>query len=195
MVGKELLTEFQQDKFRYFFYHVLDLNTDHVISKEDFIKLNKRIKHYMDWSVNTIQFLALQVWWTELHWTWHPINRTLIGQLSSTNHHTKNIKINKCWMKFESLYEFKISLALPTKTNKTSLTNDKSHFLKSLSLSFIGCHVHSDRPWLQVVLKVIIKVYKLWQTSYLVPLKIWIIKFCTGSSWIVSWLLPLHLFR
>ena len=59
--GKDLLTEFQQDKFRYFFYHVLDLNSDHVISKEDFIKLNKRIKHYMDWSVNTIQFLALQV--------------------------------------------------------------------------------------------------------------------------------------
>ena len=61
IVGKELLTDFQQDKFKYFFYHVLDLNTDHVISKEDFDKLNKRIKHYMDWSVNTIQFLALQV--------------------------------------------------------------------------------------------------------------------------------------
>ena len=39
--GRELLTDFQRDKFRYFFYHVLDLNTDHVISKEDFIKLNK----------------------------------------------------------------------------------------------------------------------------------------------------------
>ena len=61
VVGRELLTDFQQDKFRYFFYHVLDLNSDHVISKEDFVKLNKRIKHYMDWSVNTIQFLALQV--------------------------------------------------------------------------------------------------------------------------------------
>ena len=61
VVGKDLLTDFQQDKFRYFFYHVLDLNSDHVISKEDFVKLNKRIKHYMDWSVNTIQFLALQV--------------------------------------------------------------------------------------------------------------------------------------
>ena len=36
-----MLTDFQRDKFRYFFYHVLDLNTDHVISKEDFIKLNK----------------------------------------------------------------------------------------------------------------------------------------------------------
>jgi len=54
------LTNFQQDKFKYFFYHVLDLNSDHVISSEDFIKLNKRIKHYMDWSINTIQFLALQ---------------------------------------------------------------------------------------------------------------------------------------
>ena len=59
--GKDLLTDFQQDKFKYFFYHVLDLNTDHVISKEDFVKLNQRIKHYMDWSVNTNKFLALQV--------------------------------------------------------------------------------------------------------------------------------------
>ena len=60
VVGKDLLTDFQQDKFKYFFYHVLDLNTDHVISMEDFVKLNKRIRHYMDWSVNTIQFLALK---------------------------------------------------------------------------------------------------------------------------------------
>ena len=60
IVGKDLLTEFQKDKFKYFFYHVLDLNTDHVISIEDFLKLNDRIKHYMDWSVNTLQFLALK---------------------------------------------------------------------------------------------------------------------------------------
>ena len=60
VVGKDLLTEFQKDKFKYFFYHVLDLNTDHVISIEDFLKLNDRIKHYMDWSVNTLQFLALK---------------------------------------------------------------------------------------------------------------------------------------
>ena len=32
VLGKDLLTDFQQDKFKYFFYHVLDLNTDHVIS-------------------------------------------------------------------------------------------------------------------------------------------------------------------
>ena len=60
IAGKDLLTEFQQDKFKYFFYHVLDLNSDHVISAEDFDKLNDRIKHYMDWSVNTMQFLALK---------------------------------------------------------------------------------------------------------------------------------------
>ena len=57
----ELLTDFQRDKFTYFFYHVLDLNSDHVISAEDFVKLNARVMHYMDWSVNTIQFMALQV--------------------------------------------------------------------------------------------------------------------------------------
>ena len=60
MDGRELLTDFQIDKFKYFFYHVLDLNSDHVISEEDFIKLNDRIRHYIDWSVNTIQFLALK---------------------------------------------------------------------------------------------------------------------------------------
>jgi len=60
VIGKDLLTDFQQDKFKYFFYHVLDLNTDHVISVEDFHKLNERIMHYMDWSVNTLQFLALK---------------------------------------------------------------------------------------------------------------------------------------
>ena len=28
--------------------------------EEDFIKLNDRIRHYMDWSVNEIHFLALK---------------------------------------------------------------------------------------------------------------------------------------
>lgn len=38
--GGDLLTDFQKDKFRYFFIHVLDLNGDNVISAEDFDKLN-----------------------------------------------------------------------------------------------------------------------------------------------------------
>ena len=39
--GGDLLTDFQKDKFRYFFLHVLDLNSDYVISAEDFEKLNE----------------------------------------------------------------------------------------------------------------------------------------------------------
>jgi hypothetical protein len=39
--GGDLLTDFQKDKFRYFFFHVLDLNADNVISSEDFEKLNE----------------------------------------------------------------------------------------------------------------------------------------------------------
>ena len=37
----DLLTDFQKDKYRYFFLHVLDLNSDYVISAEDFVKLNE----------------------------------------------------------------------------------------------------------------------------------------------------------
>ena len=32
-LGKKLLSDFQKDKFIHFFYHVLDLNRDHVISQ------------------------------------------------------------------------------------------------------------------------------------------------------------------
>ena len=63
MPGRELLSEFQQKKFRHFFYHVLDLNSDHVISEEDFTGLNSRVRHYMEWSINTAQYLIL----TEVH--------------------------------------------------------------------------------------------------------------------------------
>ena len=58
--GKQLLSTFQQQKFRHFFYHVLDLNSDHVISAEDFTGLNERVRHYMDWAVNTLYYLALR---------------------------------------------------------------------------------------------------------------------------------------
>ena len=56
----ELISHFQQQKFRHFFYHVLDLNSDHVISAEDFDGLNERVRHYMAWSVNTLYYLALK---------------------------------------------------------------------------------------------------------------------------------------
>ena len=57
--GKVLLSSFQKDKFVHFFYHVLDVNRDHVISQEDFDDLNDRVRHYMDWSINNINFLTL----------------------------------------------------------------------------------------------------------------------------------------
>ena len=57
--GKVLLSSFQVDKFVHFFYHVLDVNRDHVISQEDFDDLNDRVRHYMDWSKNNINYLTL----------------------------------------------------------------------------------------------------------------------------------------
>ena len=57
--GKIFLSSFQQEKFIHFFYHVLDLNSDHVISQEDFDGLNCRVRHYMDWSINNPQYLTL----------------------------------------------------------------------------------------------------------------------------------------
>ena len=33
LLGAQLLSQFQKDKFVHFFYHVLDLNMDHVISQ------------------------------------------------------------------------------------------------------------------------------------------------------------------
>ena len=57
--GKVLLSAFQKDKFVHFFYHVLDVNRDHVISQEDFDDLNDRVRHYMDWTSNDKRFLKL----------------------------------------------------------------------------------------------------------------------------------------
>ena len=50
--GSELLTDFQRAKFKHFFYHVLDLNSDHVISQvtfRDYFKLpvHKQIRYFM----------------------------------------------------------------------------------------------------------------------------------------------------
>ena len=77
-LGKKLLSDFQKDKFTHFFYHVLDLNRDHVISQvdspplppllnflnqilpqEDFDGLNARVRHYMQWNANNPHYLTL----------------------------------------------------------------------------------------------------------------------------------------
>ena len=77
LLGKQLLSQFQKDKFIHFFYHVLDLNMDHVISQvltgttqckivskkvvfqEDFDSLNSRVRHYMQWNSNNPHYLTL----------------------------------------------------------------------------------------------------------------------------------------
>ena len=73
-LGSQLLSAFQKDKFVHFFYHVLDVNRwtagqrrhdlivhrDHVISQEDFDDLNDRVRHYMDWSTNNMNYQTLK---------------------------------------------------------------------------------------------------------------------------------------
>ena len=46
--GGDQITDFQKDKFRHFFFHVLDLNSDCVISSEDFEKLNEVFWNFLD---------------------------------------------------------------------------------------------------------------------------------------------------
>ena len=58
--GKLLLSTFQRDKFVHFFYHVLDVNMDHMISQEDVDGLNDRVRHYMDSNLNNTQYLTLK---------------------------------------------------------------------------------------------------------------------------------------
>ena len=56
---KLLLSPFQNKKFTHFFYHVLNLYTGPVVSKENFERLNSRVRHYIGWSVNTPQYVTL----------------------------------------------------------------------------------------------------------------------------------------
>lgn len=65
--GGDLLTDFQKDKFRYFFNHVLDMNGDMVISWEDFEKLNE---------VNKSTFIQFQ---GKKQWHFFTAHATLYG--------------------------------------------------------------------------------------------------------------------
>ena len=40
--------------------HDLGLHRDHVISQEDFDDLNDRVRHYMDWSTNNMNYQTLK---------------------------------------------------------------------------------------------------------------------------------------
>ena len=58
--GKNVLSSFQREKFIYFYYHVLDINCDNVISQVDFDTLNSRVRHYKNWSKNHPQYLTFK---------------------------------------------------------------------------------------------------------------------------------------
>ncbi|CAL8109775.1 unnamed protein product [Orchesella dallaii] len=57
---REYLSDFQKVKLTHFFRHVLDMNHDDVISAEDFVALNQRIRHYIEWSSECIEFHILK---------------------------------------------------------------------------------------------------------------------------------------
>lgn len=59
-VGRHFLSDFQKAKFTHFFRHVLDMNHDNVISAEDFDALNERIRHYADWTPDSVEFNILK---------------------------------------------------------------------------------------------------------------------------------------
>ncbi|XP_035707021.1 uncharacterized protein LOC110849171 isoform X1 [Folsomia candida] len=58
--NRDFLSDFQKVKFTHFFSHVLDMNKDDVISAEDFVALNQRIRHYIEWSSECIEFHILK---------------------------------------------------------------------------------------------------------------------------------------
>ncbi|CAG7724424.1 unnamed protein product [Allacma fusca] len=58
--GRDFLSDFQKVKLTHFFRHVLDMNHDDVISAADFVALNQRIRHYIEWSSECIEFHILK---------------------------------------------------------------------------------------------------------------------------------------
>ncbi|XP_021952240.2 uncharacterized protein LOC110849172 [Folsomia candida] len=58
--GRDFLSDFQKVKLTHFFRHVLDMNKDDVISASDFVALNQRIRHYIEWSSECIEFHILK---------------------------------------------------------------------------------------------------------------------------------------
>ena len=77
LTGRELLSDFQQDKFRYFFYHVLDLNSDHVISEEDFDSLNDRVRNIFQKQI----VFSLEKFSTSLLFCLYKIRKTQPGKV------------------------------------------------------------------------------------------------------------------
>ena len=129
LLGRELLSEFQQKKFRHFFYHVLDLNSDHVISEEDFTGLNYRVRHYMEWSLNTAQYLIL----TEVH----DLFIKYFLQTSAKFIKVKFLKLSKIWENLINISHLDCDYILLSMKDRITLGRHQTIDNIKLTASFI----------------------------------------------------------
>ncbi|XP_050714221.1 uncharacterized protein LOC126997269, partial [Eriocheir sinensis] len=58
--GKIYLSDFQVEKFTYYFTYVFDHNKDRVITIEDIHALNERMRHYAGWSEDNEYYLTMK---------------------------------------------------------------------------------------------------------------------------------------
>ncbi|XP_037783492.1 uncharacterized protein LOC119579653 [Penaeus monodon] len=58
--GKMYLTDFQVEKFTYYFTDVFDHNKDRIITIEDIHALNERMRHYAGWSEDNEYYLTMK---------------------------------------------------------------------------------------------------------------------------------------
>ncbi|XP_018025892.1 uncharacterized protein LOC108681384 [Hyalella azteca] len=58
--GKNFLSDFQVEKFTYYFTDVFDHNKDRVITIEDILALNERMRHYAGWHEDNEYFITMK---------------------------------------------------------------------------------------------------------------------------------------
>ncbi|KAF2364499.1 EF-hand domain pair [Trinorchestia longiramus] len=58
--GKTFLSDFQVEKFTYYFTNVFDHNKDRVITIEDIEALNERMRHYAGWHDDNEYFITMK---------------------------------------------------------------------------------------------------------------------------------------
>ncbi|KAK7578156.1 hypothetical protein V9T40_010361 [Parthenolecanium corni] len=54
------LSTIQKEKFSHFFYNLLDSDRNDLISKDDFDVLSEKLRHFADWSANSVEFSLLK---------------------------------------------------------------------------------------------------------------------------------------
>ena len=80
---------------------MLALNSDQAVSREDFARLNGRIKHCMDWADNTVQFLALR----EVHDLFLDFFLTTLADIKYGNtEHRTVVGLQGCWCSAAAMF-------------------------------------------------------------------------------------------